>query len=343
MSFIRYNADDSVISAETIARGMWAASGTGSGDTSNLVAFFTSSVVTSPYYLNVFNTSNTSSLQFTIQYGHAAGSGSSDINTSVANITPTRVTYGQYRSLIYNDENSSFVFGSTISPDFYAINIARSRFKESIKPGSLTLQLSGSGTGLRVLHLTDDSVISGSVVNFLGSNRYYTLVSGSAGNVTSSLAGISGSYGLMFPDLGVILLNPRALSNPADKGGIGLSTNTADGGTGVLTTPNLATLYRAISGSSVTSLFSLQSQETVSSRYFFTRIKNSDFNYTTNPSIINSSGSLLYDTLIDNPQTYITTVGMYNDNNELLAVAKLSRPLVKDFTKESLIRIKLDY
>jgi len=336
MSFVRYATDDSVISAETITRGMWV------NDSNNLVTFFTSSAVTSPYYLNVFNTSNTSSLQFTIQYGHVAGSGSSDINTSVANITPTRVVYGQYRSLIYNDENSSFVFGNITSPDFYAINIARSRFKESIKPGSLTLEFTGSAGGLSVLHLTDSSVISGSVVNFIGSNRDYTLISGSAGIAANSLAGVSGSYGLMFPDLGVILLNPRALSITGSAGGIGLSVNTADGGTGVLTTPNLATLFRAISGSNA-SLFTLQSQETVSSRYFFTRIKNSDFNYTTNPSVINSSGSLLYDTLIDNPQTYITTVGMYNDNNELLAVAKLSRPLIKDFTKESLIRIKLDY
>jgi hypothetical protein len=39
----------------------------------------------------------------------------------------------------------------------------------------------------------------------------------------------------------------------------------------------------------------------------------------------------------------MTTVGMYNDNNELVAVAKLSRPLIKDFTKEALIRVKLDY
>ena len=36
-------------------------------------------------------------------------------------------------------------------------------------------------------------------------------------------------------------------------------------------------------------------------------------------------------------------VGIYNDSNECLAVAKLSKPLVKDFTKEALIRIKLDY
>ncbi len=39
----------------------------------------------------------------------------------------------------------------------------------------------------------------------------------------------------------------------------------------------------------------------------------------------------------------VTTVGLYNDANELLAVAKLSRPLVKDFTKEALIRVKLDF
>jgi hypothetical protein len=41
--------------------------------------------------------------------------------------------------------------------------------------------------------------------------------------------------------------------------------------------------------------------------------------------------------------TYVTTVGMYNDNNELLAVAKLSKPLQKDFTKEALVRVKLDF
>jgi hypothetical protein len=89
--------------------------------------------------------------------------------------------------------------------------------------------------------------------------------------------------------------------------------------------------------------FALQSEENVSSHLFFTRVKNQDFNYTTNPSIIDANGNLIYTTLINNPQTYITTVGMYNDQNELLAVAKLSRPLVKDFTKEALIQVKLDY
>ena len=52
---------------------------------------------------------------------------------------------------------------------------------------------------------------------------------------------------------------------------------------------------------------------------------------------------MVFNEFIDNPQTYITTVGLYNETNDLLAVAKLSRPLPKDFTKEMLVRVKLDF
>ena len=90
--------------------------------------------------------------------------------------------------------------------------------------------------------------------------------------------------------------------------------------------------------------FSLLSQETVTSDFAFVRARNAEFNYSENPSFISgSTGAIIYDTFIQNPQTYITSVGMYNDNNELLAIAKLSKPLKKDFTKEALIRVKLDF
>ena len=136
---------------------------------------------------------------------------------------------------------------------------------------------------------------------------------------------------MMLPDLGVIILNASGSLTPYIATASLATSSKQD---------NHVKLWKAISSGSY---FQAQSQETVSSRYFFTRVKNGDFNYTTNPSIIDANGNLLFTTLINNPQTYITTVGMYNDNNELLAVAKLSKPLVKDFTKEALIRIKLDY
>ena len=77
---------------------------------------------------------------------------------------------------------------------------------------------------------------------------------------------------------------------------------------------------------------------------FFVRAKNSQFNYSENPSFISgSTGEVLYNNFINAPQTFITTIGLYNDENELLAVAKLSKPLIKDFTKEALVRVKLDF
>jgi len=76
----------------------------------------------------------------------------------------------------------------------------------------------------------------------------------------------------------------------------------------------------------------------------FVRARNSEFNYSENPTFISgSTGEVIYSNFINQPQVYITTVGMYNDSNDLLAVAKMSRPLLKDFTKEALIRVKLDF
>ena len=62
-----------------------------------------------------------------------------------------------------------------------------------------------------------------------------------------------------------------------------------------------------------------------------------------NPSFIDTNGNLNFDSMVDNPRTFITTIGLYNDANELLAVAKLSQPVAKDFTNEALIKVKLDY
>jgi hypothetical protein len=318
MSFNRYNTEDSVISSETVVRGLFPS------DNVNLTSVATSSTQASAsqFYLDVYNAGE---VVFSIEYAHISGSGSAYFNSNVTSSSPTKVVYGQYRNLIYGSETATFQIGGSTVNSFYVINVARSRYKESLHPGSLTLALSGSsGT----IYLTDNSNVL-TTSQFIDSNRYFNIVSGSAGTPANTTV-----YGHMFPDLGLIVLNPGALTGflvaPAT------STNSYDN--------NNAKLYNSINAAvGGSKFFRLQSSETISSRFFFTRIKNSEYNYTSNPSIIDNTGNILYTTLIDNPQTYITTVGLYNDNNELLAVAKLSKPLVKDFTKEALIRIKLDY
>ena len=328
MSFSRYATDDSVISAETVVRGLW------TGDINTLNTFYTSS--TNPggeYYIDIYNNDpsiTTASIQFDIQYGHIYGSGSVPVNPNVRGYSPSRIVYGQYRNLVYGTEDTNFSFdgGQTTAQQIYVINVSRERYKQSIQPGSLNLRLL---SGSQRIQLTDDSNTT-SLTRFIGENRIFYIISGSNGNAYTAAASAS-YYGMMLPDLGVIILDASGSLTPyISASALGTSS----------ISNNHKKLFTSISSGSSPN-FQLQSQEVVSSRYFFTRIKNSEFNYTTNPSIIDNNGNLLYSTLINNPQTYITTVGMYNDNNELLAVAKLSKPLVKDFTKEALIRVKLDY
>jgi hypothetical protein len=342
MSYIPFQEDDSVISSDVITAPMW------SSNVYNLTASFTSSTqqtsTSGKYYLNVYNLSVGSSgsdVQYAVAYGHISGSGSAVFNSLVNEKSPTRDIYGQYRNLVYGDEGSVFNFGGSggVSRDILAISVNRARYKEKINTGTWNLTLKN---GANFIYLTDNSKDS-SITSFLGGNRFYYIVSGSNGNSynSSSIQTNSGSYGMFFPDMGVYVLNPRALSLAYADGGIGLTVDETSA-----TTYNLAyninadRLYRLInSGSS----FNGNSQETLSARYFFVNAKSSQLNYTTNPSIIDNNGNILYSVLIDSPQVFPTTIGLYNDANELLAVAKLSKPLPKDFTKQITCRVKLEF
>ena len=353
MSYKRLDAEDFVVSTDSITSTLW------STDNPTLTTFFTSSIQeggsSGNYYLAVYQTESNSTnaeIQFDIVYCDSMGSGSELYNAIVDGYSPTRTLYGQYRSLILEDETQNFLFGASanfsyspcgttisdptliIGDHFWVLSIERARYKESLFPGSLNLFISGSGGAYgNVVQLTDNS--NDLTTNtFIGSTRVLQLVSGSNGNgaATGSYTPSSGSYGMVFPDLGLIMLNPYALDYA-----IGLTPNRTYNSNGL----NNQTLFNSISGGAS---FQLNSQESITSDYIFIRARNSEFNYSENPSFISgSTGEVIYDNFINNPQSYITTVGMYNDTTDLLAVAKLSRPLIKDFTKEALVRVKLDF
>ena len=337
MAFKRFDSEDFLVSSDSITSTLW------STGNPTLTAFFTSSIQlagsSGDYYLSIYQTSSTdpsAEVQFDIVYADSLGSGSTWFNPIVPENSPTKTMYGQYRSLILEDENSNFIFGTgnnvLTGDNFWVLSIERARYKQSLFPGSLNLQLSGSGG---IINLTDNS-LDNPVNVFIGSSRVYQLISGSNGtagtSATSGYVAGSGSYGLVFPDLGTIILNPYAISQS-----INVSPSRSNNSDGL----NNQALFDSISlGAS----FALNSQETITSDYVFVRARNSEFNYSENPSFISgSTGEVIYDDFINQPQVYITTIGMYNDSNDLLAVAKMSRPLLKDFTKEALVRVKLDF
>jgi hypothetical protein len=331
MSFKRLDPQDVTISAESVVAPIW------STNQYEHTAFFTSSAQTASntgnYYLEVYHENltivpNAAEVQFSVAYGHLKGSGSAPFNSFVPENTPTSVIYGQYRTLIYGDENQNFQFKTEDEIEsIYIITVDRARYKEKLLPGSLNLELTVGGT---TLNLTDNSKEEPTSI-FVDAGRVFQIISGSNGAPASGsgLATNGESYGLLLPDIGVIVLNGDALDTD-------LSLATATGSAA----NNPQKLFNAISDGAS---FKLRSEETITSNYVYVRARNSESNYTTNPSNITSTGELVHDVMIGNPQSYITTVGLYNESNDLVAVAKLSRPLLKDFTKEALIRIKLDY
>ena len=345
-AFTTFNTGDIINSIDSQTGTVW------SNNAPRLTQIHSSSVQNASnsgqFYLHVYQTGSTlatAAVQFDIAFADETGLGSLDYNALVPGKSPSSTIYGQYQNIALGDDTDPFIFGNVTGSYFYALSIERSRYKESLALGTMALKLAGF-TGQ--LTLTDNSKISGGNV-YGNAGRVYQVVSGSEGVVNTSVnsdgwTAANGSYGFYLPDVGLILLNGQALDGNAAAGGInlstGLSTNTNDS--------NMAKLYTAISRSTIPGIhyspFRLNSQETIASDFYFVRAQNSGFNYSSNPSFISgSSGALLWPTMQNNPQTFITSVGLYNDSNELCAIAKLSRPLVKDFTKELLVRVKLDY
>lgn len=159
---------------------------------------------------------------------------------------------------------------------------------------------------LRLNSLTDDSNINPPTI--LNCGRTYKIVEASSTSPFSFGYGTV-EAGLFFPDVGLII------HGPPGPGAFQSITN-----------------------------FSLRNLNPTPTNHVFIRARNSQYNYSMNPSFISgSSGKIIHQSWHDNPQTYITTVGLYNNNNELMATAKLPRPYNKNFNNELLIQIGLNF
>ena len=336
MSFTTFQSQDIVNQTSKINTNAW------DNNTNELTNVFTSSLqakLGSPtssgaHFIEVHFDATTSSVQYAVAYGHKAGSGSLNFTNAVGSkgLSPSRNIYGQYRQLVFGTETSNFNFTDFTPDDIYVININRSRFKHNLKPGSLNLKISGSGG---ILQLTDDSITTTGSSTITNAGRQFNIVSGSSGirrGANTVQTTNSGSFGFFYPDSGFIILNPAAVDHYISEIVPGTSDNTANN--------NHVKLLNAIKGGGS---FIVDSEEKISSTFYFARARNNEFNYSTNPSFTDNSGNVLINSMIDNPTSYITTIGLYNNEGDLLAVAKLSQPITKDFTKEALIRVKLDY
>ncbi len=347
---------------EVVTTGLW------TGDSGSLGNIYTSSAqmlgTSGYYYTNVYDYNpvayaDSAEIQFAIAYGHVNGSGSMNLADNDNALMATKATYAQYRSMLLDPTDTKFSFenASGIATDangIYVINIARGRFREKMDAGNWSMKVAGSNGTFTFIDNSgkkfgDDLGLSG---------RTFKVVSGSLNLGTENEATINTTtdattgegYGLFYPDRGVIVLNAKAIGSTVGtltafraytKDGTYLLSGSLSGSHAQDREQfNHLRLVKAIEAGGD---FEARRTENISTQHFFVRATNREFNYSNNPTYIDADGFFVESTFETDPQTYITTIGLYNDSNELLAVAKTSQPIVKSFDKEVLIKVKLSF
>ena len=383
------NNDSKYVVANSYAKSLWGSV------SSELKTFFTSSVQTvgsvsssNAYYYEIWGSASLTcndERMFSIAYGHEDGSGSAYLDSidTTSGDTPSKSIFTQFKLMCLDGDEDGFLLSGSTTPmqDFYAISINRDKFGNRIDPGNFQLHLvglSGSGvinsihTGSRVrvsgsnpklISLIDDSGDANqravdSNPDFISRPRY--IVSGSI------TGGVSGSYpnncyGIVYPSLGVMILDAEKLNNE-----LGFNTVTGSNIAG----DNAYKLFTSISGAAAVknSGFIARSIDVKNESSYYINIMPSQFGYASNnPTYVLPEESVDPDFPSDTklrgtgiikeeewrsignrpPQAsvvYITSIGLYDDFNNLLAVAKLNRPVKFEGTRDLLnIIVKLEY
>ena len=338
------------------------------------------SVSNEKYYFNVTNThplSSSAEVQFSVAFGHKGGSGS---NVLAGNENPTlkgetQAIYSQFSTLLLPEGQISGGFmisqqggaqsalDSGVPDDFIYVLVAnRERFKDKLDNKSWTIKLSGSlsnGLGASLLSLTDDSdstTQTGSFGSVVGPK--YNIVSGAAGVVASGSE--YKTYGHFYPHMGVMVFSGAELSSSI-PGVTATNTITAsyssNYGDGLFRSssgfaPNLhddgnpknalrfANCLRTIGTNDIR----LRGSQEQNKKSFFCTVQPGECNFSTNLSFISGSeGKLRHKSMFNNPNVYITGVGLHSSDGTLLAVSKLSTPIQKNFGTQTTIKVNLTY
>jgi hypothetical protein len=260
------------------------------------------------------------------------------------------------------DEDGDLSSGGAKLSEVFFVNCARMLQKDEIKKGSFSLIMG-------VENNIDDPAFDGAnftarvaIADLSGSTSY--LVNSPAGDygilyATSSgdnqpvlLANEQVPVGLLFYQAGIAVVS-GSLFRPSDEGGLlhtsenavpfGIPIDKSNGKTG----------FYFVTGSSISGscdalrnrIYNLSFNNTteLNSTVYFCRASHNEFNYSSNPTYLNNSKIRVKSESLDQPVSYITTVGLYSANNELLAVAKVSEPLQKTPDTELVLRVRLDY
>jgi hypothetical protein len=279
---------------------------------------------------------------FDLSFGYssdsALSSSSNTVNNKKINIynqmAQVLVGYNVSGTIQKFDQDGDLSSTSTKLKECFFISFARLLSKDEIKKGSFNLQFLTGGTNTspsNVLTLSDYGAATDYLTNS-PAGEYGILY-------TSSATPNAGSgYGLIFYQAGIAVFTGSIFN-----GAFGKRTDTTN--TGSLSTYVNNNTITSISDALRNRTYNIQFNNTteLNSAIYFCRANHNEFNYSSNPTYLSNSKISVKNTSTDAPVSYITTVGLYSADQELLAVAKLSEPLKKSVDNELTVRVRLDY
>lgn len=319
------------------------------------------------YYLPIYNKpvgEHGSHHQFDISYGHVNGSGSSYYDgNNLIELSPSKAMYRKYLIECYGNISGSgnipkkFKFRNNVESDsVYFIQLDRDDYKDMLDPGNFEISLVPMSSSINQLYNTGSNCYvntSSSIVYKLidnssdtkqdrtdrsGLDSFYYIVSGSIQQ------GIydddnSNAWGMVFPKMGLIILDGNVLDQSCSFNTV---TASIDG-------DNIYKLFLSLSGSMTISdarpasesMYARSAEKSLIQTYFC-RANPDEFNYSNNPTFTSGSlNTVKYQYFIKEPRTYITSIGLYNKKNELVAVGKLKKPLLKTDKTQYVFQVRV--
>ncbi len=314
------------------------------------------------YFFGIANSDTSTVAEWNVAFGSTNGYGHNvEANTKSESeviykqfagmlLAPTEVTGG----FIISSAGSSGAVSSGKDEEIYILTAKRSNMKDRINKGNWTIALSGSNSaddaGITLLELTDDSVNSSPTSTPVGDR--YNIVSGALGTTITGQEATVKTYGHFYPDVGVLVFSAQELSasipgktdNIDDVVQFG---NTVHNGFGYSQTTNADSkqALRFINCLKTgDAKLSFRDEEDQVSAQYFCRVKSGHMNFSNNPTFVSGSLNELRATKMKgDPQTFITSVQLYNAAGDIVAVGNLSTPLKKNFSSEATIKVKLTY
>lgn len=263
------------------------------------------------------------------------------------------------------DENGDLTEGSKYDNVFF-VNFSRLLYKDEVQKGTFKLELKLSGTygaPKEAITFADQGAASDYRINSPAGEYGVLYVTEQTGVALSTRPTApyttqfnrTGSNGLSFA--GLIFYQAGVVALPITGSGVNAAFpvfGTKAGNTGQFSgsfgTGSIPDLIASGTSDDISNNFrhrvhniSFNNTTELNSSIYFCRAGHNEFNYSANPSYLSSSKIVVKDDPTDTPVSYITTVGLYSANNELLAVAKLSEPLRKTPETEYVLRVRLDY